>query len=374
MKKKKILLSLICLLFSMHCSNQKQPPLEEVVLEENSKFIDLQWVKEKNTDISDVNFAYFYLGRGTVNVYGYSTKQTKCQVLKIYDQDLNLNSEKFFNMGEGPGDLGGAAIFSINGDYTYIADHQQRRVNIFDKELKFIKFIKTPGAFFSPEFINEGKFFISTKYDEMKRGTNTININLISFPDFETKKLITLGPINRFDKNKKLIIGAIPQVHYFHKEGKIYFINMETYQIMMFDLSGKQLKRIKVEVEKIPVPNDLRMAWLEEQIESRILDRFTLVDFVQPASWMIPLNKGFVVIRRSSYSTKCTGLVDADYFDYDLHLLGKVKFPCFYPIYQFSNVYFPRSFAYNDGYVYLITKDLKETDEDINLEKWKLVE
>jgi len=358
----------------MHCKNQTQPDIEEAVLKDNSKFIDLQWRQEKSTDISDVNFAYFYLGPGTVNAYGYSTRLSQCQVLKIYDRDLNLNSEKFFNLGEGPGDVGGAATFFTTGNYTYAADHQQRRVNIFDKDLKFVKFVKTPGAFFSPDFINDGKLFIATRYEELKPGIVSYHINLISFPNFETKKLITLGPIKRFDKNRKLIIGAIPQFHYFHRDGKIYFINMETYQIAMFDLSGKPVKRVRVEVEKIPVPSDLRMTWLKEQVDSRILNRVSLVDFVQPASWMIPLGKGFVVIRRNSYSTSCAGLADADYFDYDLHLLGKVKFPCFYPIYLFSSAYLPRSFAYTNGYVYLITQDLKETDEDINLEKWKVVE
>lgn len=371
---KAILPILIWLLFLMHCSNQKQPEIEEVVLKEISKSIDLQWHQVKSTDISDVNFAYFYLGPGTINAYGYSTKQARCRVLKIYDQELNLNSEKFFNIGEGPGDLGGASTFFVNGDYTYVSDHIQRRVNIFDKDLKFVKFVKTPAAFFSPDFTNDGKHFIAMKYEESKPGVVSLHINLISFPNFESEKLITIGPINRFDKNKKLIIGAIPQFHYFCRNEKIYFINMETYRITMFDLSGKPLKRVRVEVEKIPVPSDLRMNWLKEQADSRILDRVSLVDFVQPASWMIPLGKGFVVIRRNSYSTACAGLVDADYFDYDLHLLGKVKFPCFYPIYLFSTAYLPRSFAYADGYVYLITQDLKETDEDINLEKWKCVE
>lgn len=374
MRKQTILLALIWLLFLMHCSNQKQPNIEEEVLQENSKTIDLQWHQVKSIDISDVNFAYFYLGPGTVNAYGYSTKQSRCQVLKIYDQDLNLNSEKFFNIAEGPGDVGGASTFFTTGNYTYVSDHQQRRINIFDKDLKFIKFEKAPGAFFSPQFINNGEHFIATRYEEPKPGIVSYHIELISFPSFDTKRLITLGPINRFDKNKKLIIGAVPQFYYFHRDGKIFFINMETYQVSMFDLSGKPLKRVRVEVEKIPVPSDVRMNWLKEQVDSRSLDRVSLVDFVQPASWMIPLGKGFVVIRRTSYSTACTWLVDADYFDYDLHLLGKVKFPCFYPIYQFSTAYLPRSFAYANGYVYLITQDLKETDEDINIEKWKLVE
>lgn len=373
MRKKTIIAILAWLLFLMHCSNQKQPDVEETVLNENSKFIDLQWHKEKSVDISEVNFAYFYLGRGTINAYGYPTTKSQCKVLKIYDLDLNLKSEKFFNMGEGPGDLGGATTFFINGDYTYVADHQQQRINLFDKDFNFVKFIKTPGAFLSPEFIMDGQQLIVTRADEVKKGVVAFHINLISFPDFKTKKLITLGPINRFDKNNKLVIGAIPQFYYFHRNGKIYFINMETYRIVMFDLSGKPLKRVRLEVENISVPPDLRMKWLTEQLGPRIVNRLSLVDSVQPASWMIPLSKGFVVIRRNSYSTTCEGLVDADYFDYDLHLLGKVKFPCFYPIYQLT-IMLPRSFAYANGYVYLITQDLKETDEDINLEKWKLVE
>ena len=374
MGKKTILLILAWLLFLIHCSNQKQPDIEEIIVKENLNFIDLQWHKEKSVDISDVNFAYFYLGSGTINAYGYPTTRSQCKVLKIYDLDLNLKAEKFFNLGEGPGDLGGATTFFINGDYTYVADHQQQRINVFDKDFNFIKFIKTPGAFLSPEFISDGQQFIVTRYDEVKKGVVAFHINLMSFPDFETKTLITLGPINRFDKNNKLIIGAIPQFYYFYRNRKIYFIDMQTYQIAMFDLSGKQLKSVRLETKKITVPSDLRMIWLKEQRGPGLLNRASLVDIIHPASWMIPLGKGFVVIRRNSYSTNCVGLVDADYFNYDLNLLGKVKFPCFYPIYHLANANLPRSFAYINGYVYLITQDLKETDEDINIEKWKLIE
>ncbi|MCX6579704.1 MAG: hypothetical protein NT166_05915 [Candidatus Aminicenantes bacterium] len=357
----------------MHCKNDKFPSAPEAVLEEKKQFIDLKWRKEKSVDISEMtDSAFLHITPGNLYVFGYSLKQSDRQLLKKYNTDLDLCFEKIFTTGEGPGDLGGGSYFFFFGDKLYVPDNTQRRINIFDKELNFIKFIKTSAAFLSPTFIKDGSFFIAYRAEEDDNRRVSFHLDLVSFPGLDIKRIHTIGPSVTYDHNKKFIVGAIPEFHYFYKNEKIYLINMMSYQIMMFDLSGKMLKQIRVDVEKKTVPSEKKMEWLNEQ--SRLKDRVTLTDIIQPAGWMAPLGKGFVVIRRHTYNTACEGLVEGDYFDYDLHLLGKVQFPCFYRIYYLLRANFPRSVAYENGYVYIINQDLKEVDEDINLEKWSVTE
>lgn len=376
MRKIIFLLMILWLLLLVQCSSGKSQEVEEIVLEEKTGFIDLQWKKEKSVDVSDVNFAFLYLDTDetTVNVYGFSVKRANKIVFKKYDRGLNLTFEKHFNTGQGPGDLGGGPNFFSCGDYIYVPDNTQQRVNIFDKELNFVKFVKTPRAFSSPIFINDGNYFIGTElvFDERRRTLS--HIHIISFPQFNKKKIHTFGPSTLFDRDKKIILGAIPEFDYFFKHRKIYLINMKTYRVMMFDLSGKLLKQVRVDVPPIPVPDEKKKMWIKEQTDQRLLNRVKIVDFVQPAGWMIPLAKGFVVIRRNSYSIFCRGLVEGDYFDYHLRLLGKVNFPCFFLVYHLRQSHYTRAYEYDDGYVYLVTQDLQETDEDINLEKWRIVE
>jgi len=374
MRKITILMILIWLILLIHCSHKEQSYLEETILKEKTSFIDLQWCKEKGIDVSDYSQANLYLDDDSVNLYGYSLKQNTQKIVKTYDRDLNLKSEKEFNIGQGPGDLGpGAHLYPI-ANHIYVADNTQGRINIFDKKMNFIKFVKTPFSYKNTIFTPDGKYFIATQFMfyEARRILN--HISIFSFPELEKNRIHTMGPCRMRDEKDMVLRGECPEFYYFLKNEKIYLINMKTYQIMTFDLSGKILKRVRVQVEKIPVPTEKRKVWLKGQTHPRLIDRSKFADFVQPASWMIPLGKGFVVIRRTGYGTSCEGLVDGDYFNYDLQLLGKVKFPCFHFIYTLLDGYFHRVFAYDNGYVYLLTQDLQETDEDINLEKWRVIE
>lgn len=356
------------------CGQSKKVGIGETVFKEATTFIDLQWRMEKKVDVSDYDHANLFLDDGSINTYGYSLRHNNQIIVKAYDRDLNLISEKRFNIGHGPGDIGpGGHIFPI-GEHIYIPDNTQRKISIFDKEMNFKKFVTIPFAFYNMRFTRDGKTIVSTQFmfDKAKKVVNHIEIT--SFPELKKKQIFTLGPCLMMDEKRVLLRGECPEFYYFLKNENIYLINMKTYQIIMFDLSGKMLKRVRVQVEKIPVPPEMKKVWIKDQTPPQLLNRSKFVDTVQPASWMIPLGKGFVVIRRYGYDTSCEGLVEGDYFNYDLQLLGKVKFPCFYLIYKLFNGYFHRVFEYDSGYVYLLTQDLQETDEDINLEKWKVVE
>jgi hypothetical protein len=81
---------------------------------------------------------------------------------------------------------------------------------------------------------------------------------------------------------------------------------------------------------------------------------------------MIPLRKGFAIIRRHNFEQYKDGEVEADYFDYDLNMIGKIKMPYFY---RYNSFRYP-GYGYYKYYTgnYLFT--IEDTDENWKLKKW----
>jgi hypothetical protein len=138
----------------------------------------------------------------------------------------------------------------------------------------------------------------------------------------------------------------------------------------MFDLNGNKLKQVRLNINKPIVPKKKKKEWLFEQFGTFGVSKCIMVDKVQPASWAVPLGKGFAVIRRKDYSTSCQGMVEADYFGYQLNIIGKTMVPCFYKIFMLGVGWIPGTYRYRDGYLYLIYED--EETEEFYLEKWKV--
>ncbi|HLP58437.1 MAG TPA: hypothetical protein VK186_06390 [Candidatus Deferrimicrobium sp.] len=371
MKKLIILLILALLFFFFNCKNS-----DEIVLEENSEPFNVKLVFAKKIEVPDLAYPSVYKTGKEIFIRGFSTEKDKKIIINIYDEDLGLSAQKEFNMGMGPGDLGDGCYVYKFADHIYIPDNTQMRVNIFDKDFNFIKFVSLINPRFLPiTFIKNGEYFLGTCLNMTVPYQSIYQSYIVKFPGLTKKQFHTLGPINTWtsnavSKSKKLIIGEVPQFHYFYNNEMIYFIKPDDYQLYMYDLEGKLLKKVRVNVEKKKVPEDQKIAWLKEQVSADILNRTILTDYIQPAAWMIPMAKGFAVLRRKGYSRECNGLVEADYFDYQLNLKGKIEIPCFYRIFELRSGYFTRTFQYHDGYLYLIT----EMDETLYLEKWKVFE
>jgi len=378
MKKKIILTPLICLSFLTYCSRETQPEVEEIVLEEKSEPANVKFVFEKKVEVPDMAYPSLHTTGKELYVLGFSTEKHKKVILNIYNEALELCSQKEFNIGKGPGDLGtGCFIFKFD-DRIYFPDNTQMRVNIFDNEFNFIKFVPLTKQIFLPvTFIKNGNYFLGTTPGVTKKVKNIYHSYIVQFPGLSKKPFHTLGPMNTWSSSsltapRKYVYGSIPDFHYFYKNEKIYFIKMDDYQLSLFDMEGQLLKKARVNVEKKKVPKEKKIPWLNE-IRGRLpLEKVDLTDHIQPAGWMIPLDKGFAVVRKKGYGTRCKGMVEADYFDYQLNPMGKLEVPCFYRIYRLRRGYFVWVCQYQDGYLYLINED--EGNETFYLEKWKVTE
>ena len=369
------------LIFLIHCSPSKtKSDVSTIVLEENQKIIELNPIKKKYVLIEKIHFPRIYLEGNNVIVYGPSLESRREFLFYTYDKDLNLLGEKRFTIGQGPWELGGAPYFFPVGDRIYVPDNTQRRISIFDRNFNFIRFVKTEFALNSPIFSKDGKFFIFVTWEAGRYGpTSSFSVYLVTFPGLK-KRL--LHPFPEFDcilEGKREFVLDNGAIHYFLKNDKIYLLDKAKYVITIRNNLGDIEKQVRINVERIPTPKNMEDKWLKEHMGinkhlAGIRLKLRLSNYVQPSAWMIPLEKGFVVIRQKGYSPSCRGLVDADYFDFDLNMLGKVKFPCFNEIFHLRRHIFLLYADVSDGFLYLVNNVEREDDEVIALEKWKISE
>jgi len=368
----------MCLVFSIHCNRDETEDINEIVLNPKDESVDVEFTKEKSVPFTGINYGrLFFYNEGSngnfyIYAYGYDSETEKKEIVKKYDSDLNVISQKEFPFGQGPGDVGTGTTFCQVGDYIYGPDNTTRKVNIFDKNFNFIRFVKMTDPFISTNFTKDGNYFFGfdTNWDPPKGYTYYLVRS--TFPGLKKQRIHRIGTFWLWNKQKRVIVGIQPENCFFIKNEKLYYLNSADYRIIMFDMKGNKLKQVRMDVEKQKVPKEKRKEWLLEQTSVRGVQRWELTDIIQPVSWAIPLEKGFAVVKRKDYTTGCRGLAAADYFDYELNLLGKTEVPCFYQIFILRSLRFPGSVKYHEGYLYLIYED--EEKEEFYLEKWKVEE
>jgi hypothetical protein len=360
------------------CGSSNQPSLPLTLVKENSRSLDLGWELEKSVTVSGVNYPSLFLNRGKLHVSGFGGKDKtgyEMIVVERFSRDLESLAKKYIPTGQGPGDLGAGPRFSGGGGFIYVSDNTQRRISVFTEDLEYVKMHTIKWSIYAAEFSEDGTWFLCSlsrsKWTD-KGYIRLKDISLFTYPGLTKMLLEEHGPYNAMDPaTKKVVIGKTAGYHFFHRDDTIYFIDMGTYRIAKYDIKGQLLKHIRVEVEEKKVPPSKKREWLIAQHgNSRNLHRFDMTDVIQPASWMVPLGKGFIVVRRNSYETDCEGMVEGDYFSYDLEMKGKVRVPCFWFIFQLRGDFHSKSFKYIDGYLYL----LADKEDDFKLEKWKITE
>jgi hypothetical protein len=361
-----------------HCGSSNEPSLPVTLVKENNRSLDLGWTSEKSVTVSGVNYPSLFLNRGNLHVSGFGGKDKagyEMIVVERFSRDLESLHKKYIPTGQGPGDLGSGPRFSAGGGFIYVSDNTQRRITVFTEDLEYVKMHTIKWHIFSTEFSEDGAWFLCSQTRSkwtVKGYIQLKDISIFTYPGLKKTLLEEHGPYNQTEPGtKKWLIGSTAGYHFFHRDDTVYFIDMAGYRIAKYDIKGQLQKHIRVEVEEKKVPPSKKREWMIAQHgNSRNLDRIGMVDVIQPASWMVPLGKGFVVVRRNSYETDCEGLVEGDYFNYDLEMKGKVRIPCFWFIFQLRRDFHSKSFKYIDGYLYL----LADKEDDFRLEKWKITE
>ncbi len=375
MRKLLLLVAIILLTFLNHCKKDGNTDAPEIVIDEKEARLNLVLEKVTSVKLPGIRFPNLFHDSDHAYVYGYSTIKGKVGViLRKYDSQLNVLSETIFPIGEGPGDVGGGVHFYPGDELIYAPDNTQARVNIFDKNFEFVKFVNLQG-YLPIIMVKGGRYFLGTHWSIDRSDRKDIySIELVSFPRLKKTKIYTLEPGTAFNSQKKFVFGKSPEFSYFYRNYKntdrIYFVNMRSYRIIVFDFNGNIIKNVRLNVEIKKVPPEMKSKWLREQASRLMVNRSKLTDWIHPVAKMVPLKKGFVVIRRKDYMDECRGMVEGDYFNFDVEVRGKVQFPCFFRINKLRRGYITRTVMSFGGYLYLAN----EINEEYVFEKWRLSE
>lgn len=367
---------LICLIFLIRCNNEstiKSKDIEELVIKDKPVSCQVEFEKEKSIRIEGLNFAILYLDWEGVNIQTFSGDRKA--IIKKFDRNLNSLRDIEFNLGQGPGDLGGGTYFFQAPDAILAPDNIQRRVNIFDKDYNFKKFIKLDSYYVGGTFSEDGMYIAGLGGASVKGGLSAI-LSLSTFPGLKNVMKYTVCTYNLFNEQKRVISGSNPNLRFFFRDGKLYLLNSGEYSVTAFNMEGKILKRIRVAFDNRKVPKDMKRKWLIEHNGERTVERLKLdfMDEVPPASTAIPLGKGFAVVRRKDFSVYCNGTAEADYFDYQLNLIGKTDIPCFERIFAIMGYHRAATHEYENGYFYLVRQVENEEEDAFYLEKWRVTE
>ncbi|MCU0288068.1 MAG: hypothetical protein MUF15_16945 [Acidobacteria bacterium] len=380
--KKNTLLLLILISFLICCKTNKKPEIKPDILAEKTSPVNVVFQQVSRLDLPDLVYPYILATDDELYIYGQLLNKKETS-FKKFDNHFQLVFEKKFPWGEGPGDLGDGAFFSKSGDTFYAFVNFQQRINVFNKNLEFERFLRTKQKFQSPLLCEDGKNFIAGIYKMESynlRHMSGADIVAVSFPGLD-KQLLHKFPmalkVETKNGQKFSYTGNYHQYDYFARQENVYILDMKEYILYRFHLDGTLVHAVRVDVDKIPVPDSKREQWTKEHYGDyqRSSVKFVFTDYVLPTSWMVPLGKGFAVIRRYGYSRQCNGMVEADYFNYNLEMLGKIKIPCFDRIYDLDLYVLPRTAAYRGGYLYMVNKDIDKIDDELYfLEKWQVQE
>ncbi len=360
---------IVLAIFSLSFCNNRSSKLNPIKISFPNEKAPVKFVFEKKIEIKDIMYNSVYAWDNNLIVYGFSGNNT---IIYEYDKDLQILRTHEFKKGQGLGELGRFPVFILCDKYWYVPDNTQCRISIFDKDFRFIKYLKENQPYPTPIFIDNCKrlLYVAAKWMDIKN--MQFFIKVVKLPQMKERVVFSTPPISLYER-QKIILGK-GSFHYFYHKGKIYYLEMASYTLALLNMKGKPEKTIEVKFKKIPTRRERIKKWLKEYKFHRI-DRFTFPSYIYPVSWMLPLAKGFIVVRRKNYSQTCKDFAEGDYYDYKLNPVGKTKVPCFSGIFRLSSGNFfygnlTRSLSGN--HLYLLREDEKLAKTF--LEKWRVKE
>lgn len=380
MKLKTLIVILVLILTLTHCNKNVAPKsqiLQEVITINEYKAGNVHF--SLNTHIKTDIIAFPMLAvsecQDKVILYGLSTadKKQNTWVARTYDKTLKFIAEKTFFSGQGPGDVGNFNIISITKDKILISENSNNRVSIYSNDWTYLTSFKHRLYIDAFEIFDDGKVFMEKKHSGLENNKFTYDFLLGSFPDFNTKLLFTWAPFEQTvirGNSKKLVIGCESEQAFFYKNKEAFLLICKKYNIMKFDNAGNKLKDIIVKTDELKTDHTRDDYYLKELGFYERKNKFVLSDIVNPAATMIPLMKGFVIVRRSDFITPCNDSTPGDYFSYQMEYLGKINVPCFYTLLSYRFGRPNQCVKYDNGFLYVI----QEEENNSIIEKWEVIE
>jgi hypothetical protein len=372
MHRRKLLLLLVLTFIFFSCEKEK---IEIQEITENKSDAKVTFTLEREIDLPNIILASMALCRDKLLINGYDIRDKKTCSINIYDLKLNLIKSYSIPFGQGPGDISTMTFLFINENLIYAIDIQNFRISSFDfnENMKLININRLKEPIYLPCLTENSNYIAFSKMEWIRRSKEDVYryaIYYAKFPSLKNPyKFDEIISHVKYDKNRRLILGENPYVDYFFKNNYLYSLDMCRYILTKTELNSLKAEKIRVDFKPIIINVN---ASEKERIIKMLMGRqanpneYALPESYVPTSWMIPLGKGFAVIRRHNFEQDQDGEVEADYFDYDLNMIGKIKMPYFFRYNSFRFPGLSNYKVYAGNYLFTI----EDTDENWKLKKW----
>lgn len=378
MIKRKLLLLLVLVSFFFSCGKEKFEKVEIHDIAENRAQAKVTFNLERKIELPNIIFASVEINGELLLISGLNMLNRETCPVNIYDLNLNLKESYFLRFGQGPADISTMTFFFLDKNLLRAIDLQNLKISIFDlnASLKFINTSRLKGIFYLPRVSENSDYIAFSGMDWTENQKINCPIYCAKFPSLDdSRKIDEVTSGNIYDEKKRSILGKDPFVDYFFKNGYLYSLDMQRYIVTKTEINTGKAKKIRVNFA--PITLSLNVSEEERIIKElrgrkATLNEYTVSENLVPTSWMVPLGKGFAIIRRQNFEQEKVGEVEveADYFDYDLNLIGKIKIPYFFRYNSFRSPGINYYQYYSNNSFFTI----EDTDDKWILKKWQVDE
>lgn len=174
-----------------------------------------------------------------------------------YDKDGKLIFSKKFTRGQGPEDIFNPYPVGVSNGKVWIYDKGNRRIVIFDKDLNFEKLVKIEKLIFCPQIDSIGNLY---GYEfgfglGKERGNIKFKKFLSNFKKAEKEYFqYSFSMLMKDEKDGSSILRPYEpfSIVRIDKEGNLYYVISDKYEINKISQEGKLIKRITKKVSNRP--------------------------------------------------------------------------------------------------------------------------
>lgn len=248
-----------------HAQPYRIPTEPSTLFLEEEFLIDME--SKEIEDIGFVDIDYFDIDSER-NIYIITTSFKDKLVYKFDNKGKYLSS--FGKEGHGPGEVQYVSFFEIDSrDRIIISDPKRKKVYYFNNEGRLIE-----GISYSPDFyemfpLENGKYLFIRYFSDMENQGLFESLRICN-SDFEERKELDASFTSRSSRGIRV---SSPIFEWKVSDGKIYSVNEQRgYEILVYDLEGALIKKIRREYDPLDYPQDLKKKYPKISGTSRKID------------------------------------------------------------------------------------------------------
>ena len=236
-----------------------------ILLLEEELLIDME--SNETEDIGFVDIDYFDLD-SEGNIYIVTTDPKDKLVYKFDNKGKYLSS--FGRKGQGPGEVQFVLYFGIDSrDRIIISDHMRKKVYFFSNEGELIEGTSYDPDFFTMFPLENGKCIFLRDLPDIERKRLSRSLRICN-SDFEARKELDAYFTSRSSGGIRV---SSPIFEWRVSGGKIYSVNEQRgYEILVYDLEGTLIRKVKREYVPLDYPEDLKKRYLKIYGTSQKID------------------------------------------------------------------------------------------------------